>query len=48
MNIRITEDYFKAKLEELTLTLEYQEKKKIKKLFIREQMKEEAKKKVEK
>lgn len=31
MNIRITEDYFKAKLEELTLTLEYQENQNIKK-----------------
>jgi len=46
MNIRITEDYFQSKLEELTLALEYQEKKQKEKeaqKFIREQMKEEAK-----
>lgn len=46
MDIRITEDYFQCKLEELALSLEYQRKKQEEKetqKFIREQMKEEAK-----
>lgn len=46
VNIAITEAYFQAKVEELTLALEYQQKKQEEKenqKFLREQMKEEAK-----